>query len=185
MKDKIINDTKEKMEKCLTAFQAEMTKVRTGRASLGLVDSVRVDYYGQMVPLSQVGTLSIPDPKLITIAPWEQSLIPAIENAIKQANIGLNPVSDGKLIRLPVPPLNEERRKDIVKMLKKHGEDSRVAIRHVRREAVDAVKKLEKEGTVTEDDSKKASALIQKLTDDSIKRIDDGLEKKEKEIMQV
>lgn len=185
MKDQIIQDSKVKMDKALEAFQREIARLRTGRASLSLLEEVRVDYYGQIVPLNQVASLSIPEPRLMTVAPWEQNLIPAIEKAIEKANIGISPVTDGKVIRLPVPALTEERRKDLVKLLKQHAEENRVAIRHARRDGMDALKKLEKDGKLSEDDSKKASVQLQKLTDDSIAKIDEVLAKKEKDIMQV
>ncbi|MBX7147873.1 ribosome recycling factor [bacterium] len=183
--DAITRDATQKMEKSLEALKNQFGKLRTGRASLNLLDDIRVDYYGQMVPLNQVATLGIPEPRLITIAPWEASIIPAIEKAIDKANIGLNPVSDGKLIRLPIPALSEERRKDLVKSLKGHGEDARVSVRHARRDAMDLVKKQEKDSALTEDDAKKAGTIIQKLTDDFIAKIDAMVQTKEKEIMQV
>lgn len=182
--DQILSEPRKKMEKALESFQNELGRLRTGRASLSLIDHVRVDYYGQMVPLNQVATLGIPEPRLITIAPWESPMIAAIEKAIEKANLGLNPVNDGKLVRLPIPPLTEERRKDLVKMIKNSAEESRVAIRHSRRDAMDLAKKLEKEGKISEDDSKKASVQIQKLTDDFIAKIDEASGKKEKELMQ-
>ncbi len=183
--DAITRDTTQKMEKSLEALKHHFGKLRTGRASLSLLDDIRVDYYGQMVPLNQVATLGIPEARMITISPWESSVISAIEKAIDKANIGLNPVNDGKLIRLPIPALSEERRKDIVKSLKAHGEEARVSVRHARREALDVIKKQEKDGELSEDLSKKAATLIQKLTDDYIAKVDQMMEAKEKEIMQI
>ena len=182
--DQIFTEAKKKMEKSLESFQNELGRLRTGRATLSLVDHVRVDYYGQMVPLNQVATLGIPEPRLITIAPWESPMIPIIEKAIEKANIGLNPVNDGKMVRLPIPSLTEERRKELVKIIKNYAEESRVAIRHSRRDAMDLCKKLEKDGKMSEDDSKKASTQIQKLTDDFIAKVDIASGKKEKELMQ-
>ena len=185
MSDKIFKDAQGHMEKALEAFQREVSKMRTGRASLNLLDDIRVEYYGQYLPLNQVATLGVPEPRMIMVTPCESNIIPAIEKAIEKANIGLNPVNDGKAIRLPIPTLTEERRRDFVKMLKSHGEESRVAIRQSRREALDVAKKLEKEGKMTEDDSKKLSTQIQKLTDDFVAKIDAVVANKEKEILQV
>lgn len=183
--DTEIKQTKEKMDKAVASFQGEMVKLRTGRASLSILDDIKVEYYGQIVPLKQVAALATPEPRLITISAWESNVVPAIEKAIIKANIGLVPANDGKLIRLPVPSLTEERRKELVKMLKNHAESSRVAIRHARRDGLEAIKKLEKDGKITEDDSKKGSTQIQKMTDDEIARIDQMVEKKSQEIMTV
>ncbi len=173
------------MEKSLEAFQQELSRLRTGRASLAILDDVRVESYGQLMPLNQVATLGVPEPRLITITPWDASLIPSIEKAIEKAQIGVSPVNDGKMIRLPIPSLTEERRKELVKKIKQYAEESRVAVRHGRREALESAKKSEKEGGLTEDESKKLSHQIQSLTDDVIKRIDQAVSKKEAEIMQV
>lgn len=181
----IIKQSKEKMDKAVAAFQGELVKLRTGRASLSILDDIKVEYYGQTVPLKQVAALATPEPRLITISAWESNVVPAIEKAIIKANIGLVPANDGKLIRLPVPSLTEERRKELVKMLKNHGESSRVTIRHARRDGLEAIKKLEKDGKITEDDSKKGSTQVQKMTDDEIARIDQMVEKKSQEIMTV
>lgn len=172
------------MEKAVKAFHGELARVRTGRASLAILDDIRVDYYGQMVPLHQVATLGVPEPRLITVSPWEQKIIPEIERAIEKANIGLSAVNDGKLVRIPIPPLTTERRKEFVKLVKQHGEDSRVAVRHVRREVLDLIKDGEKKSTLTEDDSKKISAQLQKLHDEFIAKVDEGVAKKEKEILE-
>ena len=172
------------MEKALKAFHGELARVRTGRASLAVLDDIRVDYYGQMMPLNQVATLGIPEPRMITVSPWEPKLIPAIEKAIETANIGLSAVNDGKLVRIPIPPLTAERRKEFVKQIKHQGEESRVAVRHVRREVLDVIKESEKKGAVTEDDSKKISAQIQKLHDEFIAKVDEAVAKKEKEILE-
>ena len=185
MSDTILNETRQKMEKAIEALQREMAKLRTGRASLSMLDEVRVDYYGDKVPLNQVGTLSVPEPRMIAIAPWESTVIPAIEKAIQSANLGLSPINDGKLVRIPIPMLTEERRRDIVKMLKTHGEEARVAVRHARRDAIDEIKKNEKESKLSEDESKKAQTLAQKLTDDYVAKIDASVQKKEQEIMTV
>ncbi|MDO8519051.1 MAG: ribosome recycling factor [Deltaproteobacteria bacterium] len=185
MKEQTIEAAKTMMGKAVEAFSGEMTKLRTGRASLSLLDDVRVSYYGQMVPLNQVATLGVPDAKLITIAPWESKVIPDIEKAVKNANLGLNPINDGKMIRVPIPLLTTERRADLVKVLKVHAEEGRVAVRHARREAMETLKKLQKDSKITEDDLKKSETEVQKQTDAHVGRIDIAVAKKEKEITQV
>lgn len=185
MNEALLNDTRKKMEKSLEAFQQELSRLRTGRASLAILDDVRVESYGQLMPLNQVATLGVPEPRLITITPWDTSLIPSIEKAIEKAQIGVSPVTDGKMVRLPIPPLTEERRRELVKKIKQYAEESRVAVRHVRREALEGIKKSEKERGLTEDESKKLSHQIQTLTDDVVKRVDQAVSKKEAEIMHV
>lgn len=145
MIQEILKETKQKMEKTLTAFQAETAKLRTGRANLAILDDVRVNYYGQPSPLAQVATLGTPEPRLITVSPWEANLIPEIEKAIGSSGLGLNPTNDGKMIRIPIPQLTEERRKELVKLLKGYSEEGKVSIRHSRREAIDQLKDFEKE----------------------------------------
>lgn len=179
--DKIIADSKVKMQKAFQSLRDELGKTRTGRASLGVLDGIKVDYYGTLTPLNQVAALGTPDARTITIQPWEATLIPEIEKAVLKSGIGLNPVNDGKLIRLPIPSLTEERRKDIVKGLKKHGEDCKVAIRNIRREANEALK----EADLTEDVLKKGQNDVQKITDDFSKQADEAVAHKEKEIMTV
>lgn len=171
------------MEKSLAGFKSELAKMRTGRASLAILDNIRVEYFGQMMPLNQVATLGVPEPRLITIAPWDKSVIPAIEKAIDKANIGVSPVNDSGIVKLPIPSLTEERRKEIVKLSKGHGEECRVAVRHARKGAMDVLKKQEK--TIPEDESKKLAAKIQELTDQYITQVDSALSKKEEEIMKV
>lgn len=185
MIDNVIKDSKDKMEKAIGALQVNLGKLRTGRASLAMLDSVRVDYYGTLSPLNQVATLAVPEPRLITIQPWETNLIPAIEKAIDKANLGLNATNDGKIVRLPIPQLTEERRREIVKNLKAMAEETRVSIRHVRKEANDLLKKLQKDSQITEDDLKRATDTVQKTTDDCIAKVDQTVEKKEKDIMTV
>lgn len=180
-----MNQAKDKMDKAVEAMQDHLAKLRTGRASLTILDGIRVDYYGTPTPINQVATLSVPEPRLISIQPWESNLIPAIEKAIEKANIGLNPTNDGKIVRLPVPQLTEDRRKDIVKQIKAFGEETRVAIRHSRRDANEALKTAQKAGKITEDDLKKGEKDIQKLTDDTIAKIDQIVTKKEQDIMKV
>ncbi len=181
----LISDLKQKMEKCLKAFQGELTKVRTGRASLSLLDDVRVDYYGTPTPLQQVATLGVPEPRMITIAPWDPKVIPDIEKAILKSGLGLSPTNDGKLVRLPIPSLTEERRRDLVKIVKKHGEEGKVAIRHVRRDGMDVLKKMEKDGHVSKDDVKHLESEVEKLTHECVEKAEYLVIAKEKELLEV
>jgi ribosome recycling factor len=176
---------KTRMEKALGDLQHEMASIRTGRASLGILDHIRVDYYGTPTPLNQVANLHVPEPSLITIQPWDVSQIGPIEKAIRTSDLGLNPANDGKVIRLPIPPLTEERRKELVKKLHASAEHHRVAVRNIRRDANEAVKKLLKDKKVTEDDEKKALDEIQKLTDGYMGKIDTAAKTKEKEILEI
>ena len=173
------------MGKALEAFKRDLSKVRTGRASLALLDSVQVDYYGTPTPLNQVGSLAVPEPRLITIQPWEKNLIGEIERAILKADLGLNPTSDGQLIRLIFPPLTEERRKEMVKQVKRMGEDAKVVVRNARREANDALKKLEKGKEISEDELKRGEKEIQEVTDDYVARVDQVIAEKEKDLMEI
>lgn len=183
--ENLLNEVKNKMEKTLQALKQELSITRTGRASLSVLDAVRVDYYGTLTPLNQVATLKIPEAKLITIQPWEPKLIPEIEKGIAKASIGLSPSNDGKIIRLPIPSLSEERRKELVKLIKKQGEECRVGIRSLRRDANEAFKKREKEKEITQDDLKTGEERIQKLTDEYNAKIDELLKHKEQDIMTV
>jgi ribosome recycling factor len=176
---------KTRMEKALSDLQHEMASIRTGRASLGILDHIRVDYYGSPTPLNQVANLHVPEPSLITIQPWDVSQIGPIERAIRVSDLGLNPSNDGKLIRLPIPPLTEERRKELVKRLHGVAEHHRVAVRNIRRDGNEAVKKLLKDKKITEDDEKKAHDEIQKLTDAYMEKIDLAAKSKEKEILEI
>lgn len=185
MIQEILSDAKEKMQKRVTSLQTELGKLRTGRASLNVLDGVKVDYYGTPTPVNQVATLAVPEARLITIQPWEAHIIPDIEKAILQANLGLTPSNDGKVIRLSIPKLTEERRKDIVKQIKGIGEEARISVRHTRRDANEYIKKLEKDSQISEDELKKSQDQVQKITDEYIKQIDDILVKKEKDIMTV
>jgi len=173
------------MEKAIEALKRDLGKVRTGRASLSLLEDVRVDYYGTPTPLNQIGTLAVPEPRLITIQPWEKQLIPEIEKAIFKADLGLNPSSDGQLVRINIPALTEERRKEMVKVIKRMGEDSKIAIRNGRRDANDALKNLLKEKEITEDEQKRGEKEIQDLTDSYVKKVDEVLEVKEQEVMEI
>ena len=175
----------EKMNGAVEALKKDLTSIRTGRASLALLDGIHVDYYGTSTPLSQVATLGIPESRQITIQPWEQKLIPEIEKAILKSDLGLTPNNDGKSIRLNIPPLTEERRKQLVKVVKKRAEEARIAIRNIRRDINDELKKTEKEKHLSEDDVKKFQEEVQKLTNSYIGKVDEVLQHKEKEIMEV
>src|SRR5215471_7402512 len=176
---------KTRMEKAISDMQHEMAAIRTGRASLGILDHIRVDYYGTPTPLNQVANLHVPEPALITIQPWDVSQIGPIEKAIRVSDLGLNPANDGKVIRLPIPPLTEERRKELVKKLHGGAEHHRVSVRNIRRDGNEAVKKLLKDKKVTEDEEKKAHDEIQKMTDGYMGRIDQAAKTKEKEILEI
>src|SRR5579859_1122721 len=178
-------NVKTRMEKALSDLQHEMAHIRTGRASLGILDNIRVDYYGTPTPLNQVANLHVPEPSLITVQPWDVSQIGPIEKAIRTSDLGLNPANDGKIIRLPIPPLTEERRKDLVKKLHGVAEHHRVSVRNIRRDGNEAVKKLLKDKKITEDDDKKAHDEIQKLTDNYMLKIDQAAKTKEKEILEI
>ncbi|MDP2599531.1 MAG: ribosome recycling factor [Deltaproteobacteria bacterium] len=179
----ILKSTQVLMEKSIALFKQEIAKIRSGRASLSILDDVKVDYYGNVVPLNQVATLNTPDPRMITIQPWEPKMISEIEKALLKASLGLNPTNDGKMVRLAVPSPTEERRKELVKIAKKYGEDAKVAVRMERRTANDQIKKLHDKKELSDDDFKKGQDKIQKLTDDYVKKIDDLLTHKEKDIM--
>jgi len=181
----IINEAKDRMGKSVGSLNGELKKVRTGRASLTIFDDIRVDYYGTKTPLSQMATLAVPESRLITIQPWDMSVIKDIEKAILKSNLGLTPSNDGKIIRINIPPLTEERRRDIVKQVSKLCEDYRVAVRNIRRDANDMLKDLKKEGDASEDEVFKAQDSIQKFTDEHIKQIDDIFKNKEKEVLEV
>jgi ribosome recycling factor len=173
-----------RMEKVLGELQHEMAHIRTGRASIGLLDSVRVDYYGSPVPLNQVAQLHVPEPAMITVQPWDASTIGAIEKAIRNADLGLNPSNDGKIVRVPIPPLTEERRRDLAKKLSHIAEERRVGLRNIRRDANEQLKKMLKEKVISEDDERQALDTIQKLTDSQITKIDQAAKAKEKEILE-
>jgi ribosome recycling factor len=173
-----------RMEKVLGELQHEMAHIRTGRASIGLLDSVRVDYYGSPVPLNQVAQLHVPEPAMITVQPWDASTIGAIEKAIRGADLGLNPSNDGKVVRVPIPPLTEERRRDLAKKLSHIAEERRVGLRNIRREANEHLKKMLKDKAISEDEERQALDTIQKLTDGQITKIDQAAKAKEKEILE-
>jgi ribosome recycling factor len=180
----LLTSSKQKMHTSVETVRRELSVMRTGRASVTMLDGVRVDYYGTPTPLSQVGNLSTPDPTMITVQPWDPSVLPAIERAIRSAGLDLNPQNDGKVIRIPVPPLTEERRKNLVKLAHKHAEEGRVAVRNVRRDVNDHLKRLLKDHEVSEDDEKQALAEAQKVTDAHIDEINAILKKKEADILE-
>ncbi len=183
--EQIIKDAKSRMDKSIDALRGELSKIRSGKATTALLDGIKVDYYGNMTPVNQVGNLNVLDAHTLSFTPWDKSILNAVDKAILEANIGLNPVSDGTNLKIPIPPLNEERRKELVKLVKKFGEDNKVAIRNVRRDANDHLKREEKDKKISEDQLKDAEIRTQKLTDEHIKLIDDILKHKEHEIMEV
>jgi ribosome recycling factor len=173
-----------RMDKSLEALKKDFQHVRTGRATPSLFDNIRVDYYGSQMPINQVATVSIPEARMVLIQPWEKTMLPVIEKAIKASDLGLNPQSDGNILRVPIPALSEERRQTLAKSCKKTAEEGKVAIRNIRRDSNEALKKLEKDRKITEDESKKALEEIQKLTDKYIATVDTMLAAKEKEVME-
>ncbi len=177
--------TKERMEKVISDFRHVLAGVRTGRASVGLLEGIKVEYYGTLTPLNQLATLHVPEPSLITVQPWDVSQIGAIEKAIRSSDLGLNPTNDGRIIRVPIPPLTEQRRKELVRHVNHLAEEHRVAIRNIRRDANEAIKKMTKDKLISEDDERRALDEIQKLTKTYIEKIDQMAEAKEKEILEV
>ena len=185
MVDGILKTTREKMDKSIAAFQQELMHIRTGRASTGLLDSIEVDAYGSKMKLNQVATVTAPEARMLVIQPWDKTQIPAIEKAIQQSPLDITPSNDGTVIRLPMPQLTEERRKDLVKMVGKLAEDARISVRNIRRHEVDEAKKLQKDGDLPEDEAHRLTAEIQKITDESVGKIDEAFKTKEEEIMEV
>lgn len=179
----VFGQLKTRMEKAVEDFRKEMASVRTGRASVHMLDGITVDYYGTMTPLNQLANVSAPEPQMITVQPWDVSQLSAIEKAIRSSDLGLNPMNDGKLIRVPIPVLTEERRKDLVKHLHKLLEEHRTAIRNIRRDGNDGIKKAMKDKKITEDEERRALDELQKLTDDEIKKMEELSKGKEKEVM--
>ena len=176
---------RDRMDKSVTALKEEFSGLRTGRASASLLDQIQVEAYGSTMPINQVGAVSVPEPRMITVSVWDRGVVVAVEKAIRSAGLGLNPVVDGQTLRIPIPPLTEERRKDLAKLAGKYAEQQRIAVRNVRRDANDDLKKAEKAGEISQDEQKKMEAEVQKDTDAAIKRIDEALKAKEVEIMQV
>jgi ribosome recycling factor len=185
MVNDILKDLEAGIAKANEALKKDLAKVRTGRANLALVDGVRVDYYGTPTPLNQVASLSTPDARLIVIKPWEKKLCPAIEEAVRKAELGVNPQSDGELVRIPIPALTEERRRELTKVVKGMGEDAKVAIRHARRDANEMLKEYQASGDITEDDSKNGTKKVQDSVDKAVASVDEIIGKKEAEIMAV
>lgn len=181
----IKNDTKNRMDKTIETLKTDFGSLRAGRAHVSLLDGIMVEAYGSMTPLSQVGTVSVPDARTLSISVWDKSLAKSVEKAIMESDLGLNPSSDGQLIRIPIPPLSEERRKELSKVAGKYAEGAKVAVRNIRRDALDEVKKLKKDNLISEDEEKRFENEIQKLTDDATKKVDELLAQKEKDILQV
>ena len=184
MIEPIYQETKDNMGKSIDALKNEFNRVRTGRASLTILDGIRVDYYGTLTPLNQMANLSVPESRLITIQPWDISVIKEVEKAILKSDLGLTPSNDGKIIRISIPPLTEERRKELVKVINKISEDHKIAVRNIRRDSNELLKGLKKDGDISEDDAFKAQDQVQKITDEHIKLIDDVNKDKEKEILE-
>jgi len=185
MINEILKDATERMEKTLSATKTELSRIRTGRANLALLDTVKVDYYGSKTPLKQVANLGVPEPRLITVQPWDRSLLGEIEKALQKADLGITPNNDGHVIRLPIPALTEDRRKELVRLLHQMGEEGRIAVRNIRRDALDQMKKAQKEGGISEDEEYNGGIDVQELTDEYIKKIDESIKSKEEEIMEV
>ena len=185
MEPQIIKECEAKMQKSIAALEKELGKVRTGRASLALLDDIRVDYYGTPSPLNQVATLSVPESRLIVIQPWDNSLIGAIEKAILKSELGMTPTNDGKVIRITIPRLTEERRKELVKLVKKMGENNKVGVRNIRRETIERLRTMEKEKDISEDELHQLQHQVQTITDTFVEQIDEVIEAKEKEIMEI
>ena len=185
MIDDILKDAKTRMSKSAESLENELSRMRTGRAHPSLLENVKVDYYGAESPLSQVANINTEDARMLTVTPWEQSMVPAVEKAIINADLGLNPNTAGTVIRVPVPPMTEERRKDMVKMVRGEAENARVAVRNIRRDANSDLKELEKEKEISKDDLKRSEESVQKLTDAAVKTIDEVLAKKEADLMEV
>jgi len=183
--NEIKESAKTRMEKTFETLKGEFGSLRAGRAHASLLDGILVDAYGSLTPLSQVGTISVPDARCLAVSVWDRGLGKAVEKAIMESDLGLNPASDGQLIRIPIPPLSEERRKELGRIAGKYTEQGKIAIRNIRRDAMDGIKKLKKDNEISEDEEKRFETEIQKLTDDFIKRIDEALAQKEKDIMQV
>jgi ribosome recycling factor len=178
-------DVKRRMDSAVEVLKKEFSGLRTGRASVNLLDTVVVEAYGSEMPLNQVGNVSVPEPRMITVSVWDKGMVKAVEKSIRDAGLGLNPQADGMTVRVPIPPLNEERRRELQKVAGKYGEHARVSVRNVRRDGMDSLKKLEKDGVISQDEQRAYEKEIQAFTDETIKHVDEALAHKEKEIMQV
>ena len=185
MTEDVLKDLRDRIEKTVDDLRKELSRIRTGRANTAMLEGVRVNYYGTPTPLSGVASVNVPEPRLITIKPWDKSVLRDIEKAIAEANLGFNPMNDGEMIRLPIPPLTEERRKDIAKQVKAKGEEHKVAVRNIRRDANEMLKELQKDKQITEDDLKRATEKVQKETDGGIAKVDEVVAKKEKDVLEV
>lgn len=185
MLEEVFQELRSGIDKAIEALRRDLSKVRTGRAHAGMLDSLRIDYYGVSTPVTQMATVSVPEPRLITIKPWEKSQVKVIEKAIRESDLGINPQTDGEVIRLPIPPLTEERRKDMVKMTKKHGEECKVAVRKHRRDAMEMIDGLDKDGDVSGDDADRAKKKVEDMVAEGVKKVDDVIHHKEKEILEV
>lgn len=181
----IHNETEKRMKKSIETYQDELRNIRAGRANPAMLNSVVVDYYGTMTPLNQVSTVSAPEPRLLMIQAWDVNVVPEIEKAILKADLGINPSTDGKIVRLPIPALTEERRKELVKVVKSSAEDAKISIRNIRRESNDEIKKLENDKEISEDEKIKAEDLVQEITDKYVAEVDEIMEAKEKELMEL
>ena len=184
-RDEILLDAEERMEKALAALERDFARLRTGRAGTALVDGIKVDYYGTPTPIGQMASVAVPDSRTVTIQPWDKGAFALVEKAILKSDLGLTPVNDGKIIRISIPALTEERRKDLVKVSRKYAEEAKIAVRSVRRDANDGLKELEKAKSITEDELKKAGDEVQKLTDKFVGKCDERCQAKEKEIMEI
>jgi ribosome recycling factor len=176
---------RDRMDKSVAALKEEFGALRTGRASASLLDQIHVDAYGSNMPLNQIGSISVPEPRSISVSVWDRGLVVSVEKAIRASGLGLNPVVEGQNLRIPIPPLTEERRRDLAKLAGRYAEQQRVAVRNVRHDAMDDLKKAEKDGTISQDEQKRLQAEVQKLTDEAVRRVDEALKTKEQEIMQV
>ncbi len=185
MIEEVISSMKSEMKLAIEAMNKDFSRMRTGRANLAILDGIKVDYYGTATPLNQVASMSTPEPRLIVIKPWEKNMVPVIEKAILVGDLGLNPNNDGEVVRIPIPPLTEERRKELVKMVKGMGEDYKVQVRRIRRDSNEMLKQLEKEKEISEDDLHREMDKVQSNTDEFIKKIDEQIDKKEKEILEI
>lgn len=181
----VLSRYRDRMDKAVAALKEEFASLRTGRASASLLDQIYVDAYGSTLPLNQVGSVSVPESRAINVAVWDKGLVVSVEKAIRNSQLGLNPVVEGQNLRIPIPPLTEERRKDLAKLAGKYAEQQKVAVRNIRRDANDDLKKAEKDGVIAQDEHKRLEAEVQKLTDEAVKRVDEALKTKEQEIMQV
>lgn len=180
-----LNELKRRMDGAVTSFKGDLAGLRTGRASANLLDPITVDAYGSSMPLNQVANVTVPEPRMVAVSVWDKSMVGAVERAIRESSLGLNPITDGTTLRIPLPELNEQRRRELVKVAHQYGENARVAVRHVRRDGMDALKKAEKDGDIGQDESRQSSEKVQKMTDETIAEIDRLLGVKEAEIMQV